>query len=194
MSPSPRTAWALATALTATLGASETRAGECTSVVRTGWYHCTEEGDVGAVPHALLDKEAWESDEHVALATCIDAPGWKIWGDPTLSVAFLSGDTGKPQGETVVEVATGSPGTTPHYRSYRAQGTIETEAGEDEAQTRYHRTQVQGEEARALLAHVVEGTERWWLWRNEGQEEPHAIARRTLKGPARAVLEACKGG
>ena len=177
------------------LAGATTPADDCTSVTKGGWYTCAEDGDIGAIPHAGLVHEHYiERTDQYALAVCLK-PHWaKVWASPRLRVAFISRDLEKPLGPTTVEVATGSPGTKPDYRRYAAHGELGENKPTRTSEVLYHGTRVEGAAAHALLEQVSADTERWWLWRNAGQEAPHAIGRRTLARPARKVLNACEGG
>ena len=155
-----------------------------------------EDDDVVALPFGLLRNDVLYPDEHYALAACL-RPGWtRFWADSGLQVTFLTGDTAKPRGATTIEVATGSLNmrqAPPKYRRYAAWGEVDTEEDRHGRQHRYHRTRVEGAEARALLERVSAGRDESWLWRYAGEKTAYAIERRTLAGPVRRVLDACEG-
>lgn len=164
----------------------------CKGATRTGWHTCVNGDATGAVPYEGLRTKHVGREENYPLVVC-RSPGWtKLWSKEGLRVSFISGDISKPTGATTIEIATGSPGSEPHYRAYPARGEIDADKNRDGEKVHYHRTQVLGAQAYALLERVMEGTERWWLWRAPGQAQAHRVGRRTLAQAAQPVLEACE--
>ena len=171
--------------------AAPAQAQECSAVTRIGWYTCVRDGDVGAVPLEMLDMDIVDDGVHSVLIACLARPVWKVWGKGTLVVAFLDGGPWEKEREAAVEVATTSPGEErPAWTRYEA--VIDHPAEKSwKGEVGHERARVEGEAALRLIRQVSNGTERWWTWRAPGSEAVHRIERRTLAGPAQAVLEAC---